>query len=265
MNLPATYAGFLKTMQDYEIDETDELLSPSSKVGALVKGFFNKAMPASYILDYTRVKYVYATPRMREIIDAPVSRFLEGGLEFATGYLWHKQDLKVFSEKVLFNNLKFLKEIPIEEHGDFLFHCNYRVRTKRGDYRNIVQESVFIKSAENGMPLATLGFLYDVSAYRNDAKIQHKVIRMTDDPSSITFGLPVIDNTWFVNEHDGLLTPREIEILKHLCDGLTSDEIAQKLHISKHTVDNHRRNLLEKTNIKSTVGLVRFAVDQGYL
>jgi DNA-binding CsgD family transcriptional regulator len=252
-------------MQDYEIGEPDELLAPSSKIGSLVNRFFDKAMPACYILDYTRGKYIHATPRMREIIDNPVSRFLEGGLEFVTGYLWHKQDLKVFSEKVLFNNLKFLKEVPVADHSDYLFQCNYRVRTKRGDYKNIVQESIFIKSAENGMPLATLGFLHDISAYRNDAKIQHKIMRIDEDLPSATSGLPIIDNIWFVNEHDALLTPREIEILKHLCDGLTSDEIAKKLHISRHTVDNHRRNLLEKTNIKSTVGLVRFAVDQGYL
>jgi DNA-binding CsgD family transcriptional regulator len=37
------------------------------------------------------------------------------------------------------------------------------------------------------------------------------------------------------------------------------------MNISKHTVDNHRRNLLRKTNSKTSVGLVRFAFTEGYI
>jgi len=44
---------------------------------------------------------------------------------------------------------------------------------------------------------------------------------------------------------------------------LTSEEIAEKLFISKKTFDNYRQNILEKTNCKSTVGLVRFAIKYG--
>ncbi len=57
-----------------------------------------------------------------------------------------------------------------------------------------------------------------------------------------------------------LLTTREIEVLKLIVQELTSDEIAQKLFISKKTVDNHRTHLLEKTGCKSTIGLVKFAL-----
>ena len=40
----------------------------------------------------------------------------------------------------------------------------------------------------------------------------------------------------------------------------TREEIAERLLISKKTVDNHRQHIMEKTNSKSTVGLVKFAI-----
>ena len=59
------------------------------------------------------------------------------------------------------------------------------------------------------------------------------------------------------------LSAREREVLSLIVKELTSEEIGEKLFISKKTVDNHRQNLLEKTGCKSTVGLVKFAIKNG--
>ncbi len=56
------------------------------------------------------------------------------------------------------------------------------------------------------------------------------------------------------------LTKREKEILKLICMGLTNSKIGEKLFISKRTVDNHRTNILLKTEKKNTAELVAFAV-----
>ncbi len=57
------------------------------------------------------------------------------------------------------------------------------------------------------------------------------------------------------------LTEREQEVLKLIAEERTNSEIAEKLFISKRTVDSHRKHLLEKTGAKNTAGLVRFAID----
>jgi DNA-binding NarL/FixJ family response regulator len=57
-----------------------------------------------------------------------------------------------------------------------------------------------------------------------------------------------------------MLSEREIEILQQICFGLSNNEIADLLHISKRTVDKHRANLLEKTNSKNTANLVMYAM-----
>jgi DNA-binding NarL/FixJ family response regulator len=61
---------------------------------------------------------------------------------------------------------------------------------------------------------------------------------------------------------DGLisLTKRESEILQLICNGLSTAEIATKLHISNRTVEGHKANLLSKTGSKSSVNLVMFAI-----
>lgn len=56
------------------------------------------------------------------------------------------------------------------------------------------------------------------------------------------------------------LGDREIEILNLICEQLNSKEIADRLFISKHTVDNHRANLLQKSGTKNLAGLVKWAI-----
>ena len=64
-----------------------------------------------------------------------------------------------------------------------------------------------------------------------------------------------------VEEHDeDQLSNREVEILVEVCRGLSNQEIADKLFISKRTVDKHRANIMEKTGCKNTANLVVYAI-----
>ncbi len=59
-----------------------------------------------------------------------------------------------------------------------------------------------------------------------------------------------------------ILSVREIDVLKLLANGLTNKEIADQLNISIHTVISHRKNISQKTGIKSVSGLTIYAVTQ---
>lgn len=61
------------------------------------------------------------------------------------------------------------------------------------------------------------------------------------------------------------LSRRESEVLQLLSEGLTTNEIAEKLFTSKRTIETHRQNILEKTQTKNTAALIRLAVTQGLL
>jgi len=58
-------------------------------------------------------------------------------------------------------------------------------------------------------------------------------------------------------------TRREKDVLRLIVDEHTTSEISAKLNIANSTVETHRRNLIEKTGVKSSLGLVRYAIENG--
>ena len=59
------------------------------------------------------------------------------------------------------------------------------------------------------------------------------------------------------------LSGRELEIIELVAEGLTNQEIAERLTISKRTVDNHVSNVFTKTGSKNRVALLNWAMDHG--
>ena len=77
--------------------------------------------------------------------------------------------------------------------------------------------------------------------------------------SQIYNKLGQINNSTEKSQHEDL-SDREIEILIQLVKGLANKEIADKLNISIHTVISHRKNITDKTGIKSLSGLTIYAI-----
>lgn len=73
-------------------------------------------------------------------------------------------------------------------------------------------------------------------------EISEVIVQMTDDPSE-----------------RGVLTTREVEILKLVAKEFSSRQIAERLFISERTVETHRKNILKKTGVGSLVGLIKYA------
>jgi DNA-binding NarL/FixJ family response regulator len=59
------------------------------------------------------------------------------------------------------------------------------------------------------------------------------------------------------------LTPRELEVVKLIAEGQTSEEIAALLVLSKKTVERHRANVLDKLGMRNRVELTRYAIRRG--
>lgn len=61
------------------------------------------------------------------------------------------------------------------------------------------------------------------------------------------------------------LTRREQQVLRQLAEGLSCAHIAERLHISRKTVENHRANIMGKLNLKTPLDLVRYAMRKGLI
>jgi DNA-binding NarL/FixJ family response regulator len=57
---------------------------------------------------------------------------------------------------------------------------------------------------------------------------------------------------------------REISIIKYICEELTNKQIAEKLFLSKRTIETHRDHILDKMGVKNTAGVVIYAIKHGY-
>jgi DNA-binding NarL/FixJ family response regulator len=61
------------------------------------------------------------------------------------------------------------------------------------------------------------------------------------------------------------LSPREIEIISLIADGLSNKQIADKLFLSTHTVMTHRKNIMNKLGVNNTAGIVMYAVKENII
>ncbi len=63
--------------------------------------------------------------------------------------------------------------------------------------------------------------------------------------------------------HNVELTSREKDVLELIAQEFTTNEIAEKLFISHHTVESHRKNLISKLQVRGVSGLVKYAIQSG--
>jgi DNA-binding NarL/FixJ family response regulator len=68
-----------------------------------------------------------------------------------------------------------------------------------------------------------------------------------------------------IENKESTLTNQEIRILKEMASGLTSKSIGAKLHISHHTVETHRKNIVRKLEAENTQQALSKAFTMGLL
>lgn len=74
---------------------------------------------------------------------------------------------------------------------------------------------------------------------------------------------PAIESALSVRRRLEKLTPRQMEVLRLMAEGLTTPEIARRLNLSSKTVETHRGEIMKRVGIHDIVGLVRYAVRVG--
>ncbi len=263
---PTTWLGY---QQDFGPDEALSDLVQSQAVNNLLNlnqqlmNAFSGSIPALFVLDYTTGSYLTMSKWVKDILINGADFFLDGGTGYTTD-IYHNDDLKVFNEQVFGDRLGFLKTLPVDSYGDYIFSYNFRLKNKFGEYVNIIQRNSFLLPDIHGNPRLSFGFIMKVQGYISSNPITSIIEKVNGDHDIGNFS-QIYKKKYFLDPEDALFSSRELEVLNYMSEGLVNRQIAKRLHLSEHTVINHKRNMLEKSGCPNGVALVSYALRVGLL
>lgn len=141
-----------------------------------------------------------------------------------------------------------------------LLEMNYRVRKFDGSHIMMLKRSTgFINDGDE--PVATVTMLHDIN-FLGLKTIKSRILGRKDSEKLYREKLKELQE----KRHEvGPFSQRETQVLTLMAQGLKSQEIADVVYLSIHTVHNHRKNMMRKTGLKNTADLVRFGLENGLL
>ena len=169
-------------------------------------------------------------------------------------YFWsriHPDDLQKWL-KALNELMEFtLENITEEDRHKANYIWNYRIKNADDVYVNLIQNTTPLVFDSQGKPIIGLAHY----------TVLHSDIKMDISASAqLLNDQNEYDTVYFKNYGQKLLgdgiSNRERDVIRLLVLDFSSKEISEKLNISSHTVDTHRRNILKKLNISSTGELI---------
>lgn len=249
-----TYMGHLQNAwyasEISDVEEINKLLNQFRQFGNVM----HHSVPLFYAIDYTAQQYLIMTDPIQSIAGYHPKEFIESRLEKLID-VYHKDDFKIYNRDVFSSNLLFLKNTPQHLHNQYLFSNNFRFRRSDKTYAHALQRCTYITSKETGLPLYVVGVVIDITDVKTDTVIVHSIEKMRQHHKE------VIETNYFYPDQEACgFTKREKGILLYIAEGLSSKQIADKLHLSENTVVNHKQNMLRKTNAKNVAELIVKAV-----
>ena len=156
----------------------------------------------------------------------------------------------------------FFNELNPEKVLKYKVSYDYRVKTKSGLYKWILQQVTTIQADENGAVLRVIGIHTDISHIKtNQIPSGLSFIGLENEPSFFNYQNHNMLNAMTKD----IFTTTEKQILKLVVQGNTLKEIAEILSKSIHTINSHRKNIFQKTESKSIADLISKSIDNNWV
>ncbi len=206
----------------------------------------------AWVLHVGTGKYDHVGSILPRLLGYAPDAFTTGGSEF-TRRLLHPADADAL-EELKDRTAEFLREVPPPQRVGYQYNYDYRLRKSDGTYLRLLEQSTVLQTNSRGEITHLAGTCTDITHWKRDEVLTATVVSPDGDTCLVCTAADRELSKCLV------LSRREKEILALVAAGYTSQQIADKLFISLHTVNTHRRNLVRKTNTKTGNGLVRYAV-----
>jgi DNA-binding CsgD family transcriptional regulator len=228
------------------------------KYKALIDSFNGFVIISNYALGV----YEYVSKGVYTNLGYDLSKFTN---EEKTNFMFSiiKEDHRNFMFVTLFPTvLEYFKKNSTSSTGtDYRYSCCAQVKNVYDKYVWYLIDTVIIETDKNGFPIRTLITCTNIDQVKKDDCIYYNITKKNSDG---VYQL-MLEGTSDKRIYDLKLTTREIEIINLISRGNTNQEIAERLVISLHTVQTHRKNIMKKTKCSGTAELTNFAFSRGIL
>lgn len=209
----------------------------------------------AYVVDY-RANRVVAARGFQHVLGYPDEDIT---LDFIFRYI-HPDDLSAVTRIVERAVRLMIATRPLVPPYGSVMSIDYRVLKANGEYIKILRQvTVHEVDHATGSVISTLSVCKDISNIKPSNQVGWQALGPGTEDMDMSDILQVVGNLVYRP------TSREMDIIRKLAEGKNSKTIGLELHISEHTVNNHRRNLLQRTGLKNTAELVRRMTEGGLL
>lgn len=171
----------------------------------------------------------------------------------------HPDDKEAFT-KLFYLVLEGLMHMPTPVKNIGHFCISYRVQTGKGNYVKVLEtNSIIASDEEKNIPLICLSQMSVVDQIDRSDKVKYYFL-IRDENNSVEIMQGFLQQ---YNPVTNVFSENEMKIIRLLRQGFTSQEIAEKIFLSKHTIDKYRKNMLEKTGCSNSAELLAHVEDIG--
>lgn len=192
---------------------------------------FSKAATVFYIHDFSKQVNRYISGDFESLVGYPRERSLTEAYFILK--IIHQED-RNFLFTIVQKAFIYIDSLSSDLKKSCVLKLNYRIIKNNGEIKWISEHITLMEMDKEGKPTMACGFMTDIS-YLKPGKI-HCEINTCDG------GVYLISN----EDNNAGFSKRELEVLRLIDKGFSSKEVASNLKISVYTVNNHRRNIMQR-------------------
>lgn len=191
-------------------------------------------------------------------------------MESTLGYLPTEMDMSLFMESIHPQDMPyflsfeqhataFFNKVAIDKIGHYKVQYDLRLEKKDGNYARILIQYVLVNYEKRNI-YHSFHIHTDITHIKREGKPHCSIIGLDGEPSYYD----IQDTTSILPSYE-IFTKREKTILKGIVEGKSSQQLADALFVSIHTINNHRKNIMAKSNTNTPVQLVKKAIEEGWV
>lgn len=174
--------------------------------------------------------------------------------------IFHPEDRQIWCEMAFPDILRFIHSEAITDSSDYRVIFNHRYIRKDQSVSQFMHEGALIVAENGKIPFLNLKVFTEIADIKPDETMILTIFRY-----SAEHGYRKVFSNVYRGKHASCLSERELEVVKLCHEGMSSKMIAEKLNLSIHTVKNHKRNCMAKTNTHNITELIHLCIQNHWL